>query len=300
MPATTGIGRPSNCLNRSRYSASFGGPENSAISAPEKKVRPSQTNTTARMPVRARMSAIAANSPARTAALIVFTGGLSTLMTATSASTLVVTIFALMQDSSTAAESPSIPCYALPLVSGARTALPGLRAAGQPDQTIEQPQELRPPFRSDLRDEARLVHGLQLRGLLQHRAPPRREPERVATTVRIGIAAPHQPPCLKIRDGGDEVRLLDAERRRDARLAGPRILVDQQQHGELRRAQVEFRQSVDEIGRNDDLCAAQRIADVAAEWRQFHRPLLALHAPLTPHSLSYCRRASTKTRRRAT
>ncbi len=91
MPATTGTVNCSSCLNRSRNSASLGGPENSLMSAPEMKVLPLHTSTTAAAAGRERMSSIAANNPWRTAALRVLTGGLSTEMTATSPSMLRVT-----------------------------------------------------------------------------------------------------------------------------------------------------------------------------------------------------------------
>ena len=100
-------------------------------------------------------------------------------------------------------------------------------------------------------------------------AAARRQPERVGAPVGVGLAAPHEAALLQVGDGRDEIRLLDAERGRHARLAGARILIDHQQHRKLAGTQVEFRQGMVEIRKNDALRPSQGIAHVSAEWRQF-------------------------------
>src|SRR6187549_943687 len=86
MAATTGTGSASRALNNTRYSTSRGGPLNSPMSAPEKKVEPSQSSTMPRMDASSRIWSIASVRPARTAAVIVLTGGLWTTISASSPS----------------------------------------------------------------------------------------------------------------------------------------------------------------------------------------------------------------------
>ena len=73
-------------LNSWRYSSSRGGPLNSAMSAPEKNVRSSHSNSTPRTVRAAAISRTAASNPARTRASMVLTGGLRTTISASSAS----------------------------------------------------------------------------------------------------------------------------------------------------------------------------------------------------------------------
>ena len=84
MAAIIGTFRPSKRAHSSRYSASLGGPENSLMSAPVKKLLPAQRRMTARTAASAATASSASRRPARAAAVIVLTGGLSTTMTAMS------------------------------------------------------------------------------------------------------------------------------------------------------------------------------------------------------------------------
>ena len=85
MAAIIGTFRPSKRAHSSRYSASLGGPENSLMSAPVKKLLPAQRRIDARARrCRRRPASSASRMPARAAAVIVLTGGLSTTMTAMS------------------------------------------------------------------------------------------------------------------------------------------------------------------------------------------------------------------------
>jgi hypothetical protein len=90
-------------------------------------------------------------------------------------------------------------------------------------------------YRADLRGHPRLVQRPQFLGAQQQRAPPRGQTERIAAAVGLGLAPPDQPALLEIGDGGDKIRLLNPERRRHARLAGSRILIDEHQYRELPR-----------------------------------------------------------------
>jgi len=84
MAAIMGTPSPSNFAQSSRYSASLGGPENSLMSAPVKKLLPAQRSNTARTFLSAARVSRASRMPARAAAVMVLTGGLSTTMTAMS------------------------------------------------------------------------------------------------------------------------------------------------------------------------------------------------------------------------
>ena len=86
MPATIGFGHFSWMAFTSRSPGSFGGLPNSVMSAPAMKVRPSQTSATARTAGSAAARSTPSLMPARTAWASAFTGGLSTVMTATSPS----------------------------------------------------------------------------------------------------------------------------------------------------------------------------------------------------------------------
>src|SRR5580692_10571413 len=103
----------------------------------------------------------------------------------------------------------------------------------QRGQSIEQCQQLLTSLVADLRGDSRLVDGLQFGGALQLRAAARRQAERVGAAVGVGSPAPHQAALFQVGDGGNEIRLLNAEGGRDARLAGSRVSVDHQQDGKL-------------------------------------------------------------------
>src|SRR5258708_4238836 len=157
-----------------------------------------------------------------------------------------------------------------------------LPCARQRRQSIEQIQQLLTPLIADLRDNPGLVHGLQLGGALQLRSSARRETEGIGAAVGMGFSAPHETALLEISDDRDEIRLLDAERSRHARLTGARVLVDHHQYGELSRPQVEFRQRMVEVRKNDSLRAPQCVAYVAAEWCHFHGSLVRRSRLLFP------------------
>jgi len=96
IAASTGKGRSSMALKSRRYSSSFGGPENSPMSAPEKNVLPSQINIAAFRPEPEAIALTASARPARTAAVMVLTGGLLTATTAMSPSYATVTMGAVI------------------------------------------------------------------------------------------------------------------------------------------------------------------------------------------------------------
>jgi hypothetical protein len=77
--------------------------------------------------------------------------------------------------------------------------------------------------------------------------------------------AAHQPAPLELAQERDEVRLLDPQRAARPRLQKPRIAVDDGEHGELRRAQIDFRERADEIAEQGHLRPAQRIPHVLGE-----------------------------------
>src|SRR5208282_563640 len=119
-------------------------------------------------------------------------------------------------------------------------------------------------------DHAFFMLRLQFGCTLQYRAAAGREPQQVRARVGIGLAPADEAALLEIRDGGDEIRLLNAKSRRHPRLARARILVNQYQYGELPGPQVELAQRMEKIRKDGVLRPAQCIAHVAAEWRQLH------------------------------
>src|SRR5579859_565166 len=170
------------------------------------------------------------------------------------------------------------------------------RLAWQLGQTFEQRQQLVSPFEADMRDDALFLKRLQLGGMLQKGASPGSQPERIGAPVEVRLAPSDEPARLQIGDRRHEIRLLDAESRRYARLARPGILIDQHEHRKLTRTEVDSAQSMVEIGKDDDLRPAQGIAHVTAEWRQFHGSL-SLRVNF-PSRAEYSGDAAMKTRRR--
>src|SRR6267154_2386872 len=153
--------------------------------------------------------------------------------------------------------------------------------ARQFGQALEQLKQLISPFEADLRDDTLFVQRLQLGGMLQQGTAPRSEPERVGAPVQIGLAPLDESARLQIGDRRHEIRLLNTESGGHARLARSGILVDQHQHGKLAGAQVESAQGMVEVGKYDALRPAQGIAQVTAEWRQFHCSLSpCMHLPV--------------------
>src|SRR5260221_3177843 len=191
------------CRNRSRYSASLGGPENSPISAPEKNVLPSQTSTTAETPARARMLDTAVNNPSRTAAVMVLTGGLRTVMTATSPSMASVTIFELMAISS----RRTILVLRLSVV-----AIRDSRVAVEIAKLREQLQQLRPTARPQQTRDARLMASLVRDGFFHRPLAGGGQMQPVRPPIGCRGVPAHQLERFQVIDHRHEVRPFDAER----------------------------------------------------------------------------------------
>jgi hypothetical protein len=142
--------------------------------------------------------------------------------------------------------------------------------ARQVGQALEQAQQLQSPLRTDLRDDSLLMQRLKLGGMLQKGTAAGREAERVCASIGVGLAPSDEAPFLEIGDSLDEISLLNAEGGGYARLTCARVLIDQYQYGELAGPQIEPLQGMIEIGEYRNLRPAQRVAHIAAEWRQFH------------------------------
>lgn len=103
--------------------------------------------------------------------------------------------------------------------------------------------------------------------------------------------APQQAAVLQPVEQRHEVRLLDAERRARPRLEDTGVGVDHGQHGEMRRAQVELVEGLDEIREHLELGAPQRVPNVLGEgtelagdlgMKRVHGPALRGGGALTP------------------
>ena len=86
-------------------------------------------------------------------------------------------------------------------------------------------------------------------------------------SVRAAVQrdAPQQAAALQPVEQRDEVRLLNPQRRTGARLENAWVGVDHGQDGEMRRAQVELVERLDEITEDLELRAPQRVPHVLGE-----------------------------------
>ena len=107
--------------------------------------------------------------------------------------------------------------------------------------------------------------------LLQQPLPRLGQVERIGAAIRgchdaLGEAAP-----LQLVDGSHEIGLLDAERRADLGLLKARIGGDHRQDRELRRPDIDIGHPFDEVLKDEELDAAQRIADEARQGPKIDR-----------------------------
>src|SRR5437868_2177485 len=118
--------------------------------------------------------------------------------------------------------------------------------------------------------------------LAHQRSTLGRQVQRIGTLVARRLPPFRQSALLKLIQHTDEIGALDPERLGDLALGQPRIALDYGEHGELRRADVEWCEGREEILEHREMGAPQDIPDQLSHWPKivgcsFAHPTPPLH-----------------------